>query len=210
MFLNSSIDFLLETVHSPMGQMFRFSQNLLYPCSLPRSIRDTLEIKTKGCWTLQRSSQNLRHATSALSKGKNQVDLGSKLLMDSWAVRSSWELESWISWYEDRKALASPGVCSSLLGIWHGPFTSWEFWGFWRLSELTFQLCYLLTMWLWASYLTIATFIYKQGIKLHQDSRVFERIKLYNTHKITRIEFVFNRHWLLLFPLVSRILKNVK
>ena len=35
------------------------------------------------------------------------------------------------------------------------PIQVWRILRFWRLSELTFQLCYLPTIWLWTSYLTI-------------------------------------------------------
>ena len=36
-----------------------------------------------------------------------------------------------------------------------GPIQVLRILRFWRLSELTFQLCYLPTVWLWTSYLTI-------------------------------------------------------
>lgn len=89
LFLSSSTGFLSETVHFPVEKMFRFSRNLLYHCSLVGSIRNTLESKAKNLLnTTEELTESRRHAVSALRKNKNQVALGSRLLVDSWKHQS--------------------------------------------------------------------------------------------------------------------------
>lgn len=149
--------------------MLRFPsyvRNLLYRCSFIESIRNTLEIRQKfiECY---RGAHRIQGDMKFQPPGRTRtkVALESRLPMDSWAFSLSWKSESWLPGTKTEKHWQALGLSAPHSKIPDTACWSPENVEFWRLLEFTFQLCYLITMWLRASYLTTTIFICKHGDK---------------------------------------------